>query len=333
MRTRPFFPLTAAVLAMLAAVLPPAPARAADGPSADAQERSSQLYRKARALQMEAKWAEAEAAYQAAWDLRKTFDIAGNLGDCELHVSQPREAAEHLTYALANFPAGGTQQQKDALNQRLQEARRQVGTLHVRTSPSGAAVFVDGRPVEDLPNGVVFVNPGARTVEARLQGYGTARTTIDAAAGSEQEVALSLVQASPSGGPDPTPPRRSLVPGIVLASVGGAVLATGIGLAAAYAGKKSDADSLSASISSSGGYCNAPSGSFVSQCSQLHGATADAQTFGRASVGMLVGGAALLAASGAYFLWPQSTPKPTSGMTVGPVAMPGGAAVLVQGSF
>src|SRR5262249_30620365 len=117
------------------------------------------------------------------------------------------------------------------------------------------------------------------------------------------------VPAKRSPVPVAPPQRRSIVPGVVLAAVGGAALATGVGLGAAYAGKKSDAESLGASVLSSGGYCTAPSGSFANQCSQIHVATKDAATFGRAAVGMLVGGATVLAASGAYILWPQNTPK------------------------
>src|SRR5580704_3277106 len=292
MRTK--LSITAALLVVFATAAASAPARAGDGPATDdALEKSAQLYRKARALQMEAKWAEAEAAYQAAWDLRKSFDIAGNLGDCELHVGQPREAAEHIAYSLAHAPAGATQQQKDALGQRLQEARRQVGTLHVRTSPSGAAVLVDGRPVEDLPDGLVFVDPGSRIVEARLQGYGTARKTLDAQAGSEQDVELTLVpvQAVP-----PPAPRRSPVPGFVVGGVGLAAAGVGIGLMAAYAGKRSDGDALGMTIRSAGGYCTSPSGSVAAQCSQLQSLAQNGTTFYRAGVGVLVVSAALLAA-------------------------------------
>ena len=278
------------------------------------RSRRSSTARRARS-RWNAKWAEAEAAYQAAWDLRKSFDIAGNLGDCELHVGQPREAARHIAYSLAHAPAGATQQQKDALGQRLQEARRQVGTLHVRTIPSGAAVLVDGRPVEDLPDGLVFVDPGSRTVEARLQGYGTARKTLDAQAGSEQDVELTLV---PAQSPPPPPPASWrpgtawVITGGVLAGVG---LATGLGLTFAGASKASDANADLAQVQKEGGqFVCSLSGNLASSCAALRSANKTADTLSNAAgAGYAVagiGGAFLLT----YFIWPGKKLAPTTGV-------------------
>jgi hypothetical protein len=334
MRTK--LSITAALLVVVATAAASAPARAGDGPATDdALERSAQLYRKARALQMDAKWAEAEAAYQAAWDIRKSFDIAGNLGDCELHVGQPREAAEHLAYSLAHTPAGATPQQKDALNQRLQEARRQVGTLHVRTSPSGAAVLIDGRPVEDLPNGLVFVDPGARTVEARLQGYGTARKTIDAPAGSEQDVALTLsaVVTPPPTSTAPTPPppgpnKILLVTGGVTA---GAAIVTGAALLGVAAAKGSTVSSLQTQIQQDGGCASATGGG---NCADLRSTASSKRTLGNAGLWTLVAGGGVGVATLVYGLvGGAKAPPPKSGWRVSPAPAPGGGGLVVQGTF
>ena len=126
-------------LAAVALVLCASTTAHAVEPSPDAMAKSSALYQQARALHVHAKWADAEAAYQAAWDLRHTFDIAGNLGECELHVGQPREAAEHLSYALRNLPAGVLPEQSDALKRMLEEAQAQpIGTLRVAVNVPAA---------------------------------------------------------------------------------------------------------------------------------------------------------------------------------------------------
>lgn len=325
-------------------------------PSAAAVARADAQFQEALKFYKAKRYAEAEPGFQAAWELNPTYDVAGNLGYVKYHLGKYREAAELFAFVLRNFPLTAKSNKRDAAQKKLDEVRKLIASVTVRVSVVHAEVLVDGKSVGVSPlSGEVFLDPGAHTIEARLGGYTPATQSIQADKGSSQTVTLTLVASAPSGGgpvslppPDPglgqnggvppgapngDPPRRSLVPGIVLASVGGAALATGIGLAAAYGGKKSDADSLNASIRSAGGYCNSPSGSIASQCSQLHEATKQAQTFGRAGVGLLVGGAAVLAASGAYFLWPESKPKPAASTTVVPVATPAGGGLLVQGSF
>jgi hypothetical protein len=330
-------PLPAA--ALLASMACSLPAHAAGDPPAGtpARGRTDALKRfdEAEAAMASGDKEAAYKAYRAAWEALNSYDTAANLGTVELKLGKHRAAAEHLRWARDHFPPSGDPALLARIEKQLAKTIPHVGQLAVTANVPGAEIFVDGKSagVAPLPD-EIFVEPGTRTIEARRLGYETATQTADVRAGSTDRMTLVLRPSpAPPPPPPPPPPHRSVVPGAVLGGVAGAALVTGIALAAAYGGKKADADSLDATIRSAGGYCTAPSGSVANQCSQLHAATQDAATFGRAAVGLLVGGAALVAASGAYFLWPNSTPKPPSGMMAVPVAMPRGGGVLVQGSF
>ncbi|WP_437568871.1 hypothetical protein [Sorangium sp. So ce542] len=170
------------------------PTSPTDAPAAtsSAGERAAQLYREGNRFYDEARFVEAEARYQAAWDLQQSFDVAGNLGNVELEVNQPREAAEHLLYALNTFPLGEKEEKKRFLEQRLAEAKAHVGTLRIRVNVDDAQVLIDGKPIGYSPlEAQVFVDPGKRTIEARRSGARTS-TSLLVARGSDQSIALSL---------------------------------------------------------------------------------------------------------------------------------------------
>ncbi|WP_437277072.1 hypothetical protein WME90_38390 [Sorangium sp. So ce375] len=182
---------SAALAAGEARLMPTSPTDAVPATSR-AGERAAQLYREGNRFYDEARFAEAEARYQAAWDLQQSFDVAGNLGNVELEVNQPREAAEHLLYALNTFPLGEKAEKKSFLQKRLAVAKSQVGALRISVNVDDAEVLIDGKLVGRSPlDAQVFVDPGKRTIEARRAGARTS-TSLLVARGSDQSIALSL---------------------------------------------------------------------------------------------------------------------------------------------
>ncbi|WP_437732366.1 hypothetical protein [Sorangium sp. So ce1335] len=170
------------------------PSSPTDGAPATSRagERAAQLYREGNLFYDEGRFVEAEARYQAAWDLQQSFDVAGNLGNVELEVNQPREAAAHLLYALETFPLGEKVEKRSFLQKRLAEAKSQVGTLRISVNVDDAEVLLDGKLIGQSPlDAQVFVDPGKRTIEARRGGARTS-TSLFVARGSDQRIALSL---------------------------------------------------------------------------------------------------------------------------------------------
>lgn len=275
--------------------------------SASVSERAAQLYREGNKLYDQARFVEAEARYQAAWDLQRSFDVAGNLGNVELEVNQPREAAEHLTYALEAFPLGEKAEKRRFLLERLAEAKAQVGTLRISVNVDDAEVFVDGKFVGHSPlKKLVFVDPGKREIEARHAGARTS-TSLFVAKGSDQRITLSL----------------EVGPSLPLMVAGGAVGLLGIASGVTFA-LLSTAKGEAAEAAVLG--------------SPERNDLREAQTtFGNISFWSFLGGGVVLAGTAVYALTTSSrTPGPKvelAGLRAVPIMTSEAAGLLIGASF
>jgi hypothetical protein len=320
---------SAAVLAGLLTYAQPALAQTQAGATDQARE----LFEQGAALYKQSRWVEAEAQFQKAWDLRRSFDVAANLGDCEIEVGQFREAAEHLAYAVREFPLSSKPSLKDRLQQRFAQARARVGALKVKVSVPGAEVAVDDRAVGIAPLAdEVFVEPGAHTVTARLGEYETGRASVQVAQGASQEVTVALVKSVvPPGGGNAGPGGASKP----LIFTGAALTGAGVIVGAVFAGvsnaKASDVTSMHAAIVKIGpsAACGAtPSAS----CQALQSAIRDQATFGNAAAWSFVAAGAVGASTLIYALAAPRTAK-TSGMRVAPLVAADGGGLVLRGQW
>ena len=186
-------------LLLLLACSPAAPALAQPTPAAPAPNRpapaknAEQLYREGMDFVAKQKWAEAEARFREAFAMSPTYDTAANLGHTQQKLGKIREAAEHLSFALRHWPVAGKREPRELTEKTLGELRPQLGTLAIEVSVPGALVVVSGREVGRAPIAYeVFVDPGAVTVEAKLDGYQVAQQAITAEKGKRYEVKLAM---------------------------------------------------------------------------------------------------------------------------------------------
>ncbi|WP_437591786.1 PEGA domain-containing protein [Sorangium sp. So ce1000] len=231
-------------LSIAVALLAPAAGAQQAASRAEAQEsdamtdRARQLFEDGVKAASAGKWADAHAAFLAAWGLKPHYQIASNLGVACLRVGKPRDAAEYLTRYLREAPATKVQERQRA-EASLQEARAQVAALTVRVAPDGAEVTVDGASIGRAPLAdPVFLDPGRHDVGAKLDGYEPQTRSVEATAGGTEAVVLDLqrtpapdatrARAEPSGSPAPEAPRGGERTAVL---VGGGV-ATGLGAAA-----------------------------------------------------------------------------------------------------
>lgn len=171
------------------------------------------LYKEANTLYDAQKYPEAEAKYQASWDARKSFDTAGNLGNVELQVGQHREAAEHLGYALKNFPPSGTTEKRAFIEKRYAEALALVSTLDITTNPDGATIYLDDKPIGKTPLvDAVYVEPGGHTVSAKLVGHKDDTKTVEGVKGERQKIFFALTAAGDTTVPELPPKSRPVWP-------------------------------------------------------------------------------------------------------------------------
>jgi len=311
------------IVAFAGAALLGAPALAQRGPTA--ANRASELFDKGTALYKQSRWVEAEAAFQQAWDLRKSFDLAANLGDCELEIGQNREAAEHLAYAVREFPLSGKPALRERLQQRFAQARALVGALKVRLNVQGAEVLVDGREVGVAPLADdVFVDPGAHTIEARLGEYEAVRVNVAVARGGSKEVPIALVRRV-AGGDGPN--KAVLISGGV---VTGVALITGTVLAVVAHAKASDANATAATLPQPG--AASPCGQQAAVCSTIDSDWAARDHLSNASMGVfIVGGAVGLATLGYGLFAPKA--QPATGLRVMPSVGTNGAGAMLVGTW
>ena len=353
------------VLLLLAALSAPSrPAASAPATGADAAQEADAQFQRGKLLYKSGNKREAYEALTAAWALKKSYDIASNLGSVELTLGKARDAAEHFAYAIRTFPATGSKKQLGQVKKLFDDARTQVGALVIKVSVEGAEVLVDGKAVGRAPLAdEVYVDPGARSVEARLGGYETATQAVQVATGPVQEVTVALVSVAAGvvgapraavdagvgetrevalplnkkEGPVVPPPlvveRRPLWPVVVggVLAVGG--LAAGAGLTVAANGKASDVAMLQAGLHKSGGHYPC-AGVPAPNCTILRDTAARQQFMSDAAFTSFLAGGTLALATVGLGAWTVLKPKDSQpSLGLAPMAGAGATGVVVVGQW
>lgn len=296
-------------------------------------KKARQLYAEGVKAYQLARWEEARASFLAAWALAKHYTIAGNLADCEMRLGLYRDAAEHLAYYVREVAKDGSStpdERKDG-QRHYDEARAKVASVVVRVNVPAAELYVDGKSIGKSPLvSPLFLDAGPHELEARSEGYLSAKTTVDAKVGTSRDIALELKRAyvvppvlPPSGGPSPV---WIAVSGAL--AVGG--LGAGIGLTAAANGKSEDAKTLRVQVGS-GSACFAQPTSPT--CATLQSAADGKNTLSNlAMVSFLAGGAFALTSAG-LGVWSALSPKTGVTVRVSPVVGASQSGILVVGSW
>jgi hypothetical protein len=288
--------------------------------------RARQLFTEGNKLYDESKLPQAEAAYLEAWKLKKSYDLAGNLGNVEADLKKWRQAAEYLSYAIREFPAGGRPTLRDNMISRLTEAQKYVGQLRFEVR-AGAEIFVDGVSIGVAPiQNEVYADPGTHSIEGRLEGFPPAQATVTTARGRIDTVPLTFV--APVTGPN----KKVIIAGAVIA---GAAAIAGGAMLGLWAAKGSDASSLYTKIRgpSNAAPCADPSQPQTNpDCASLLSDLNSKATFGTTGVVLLSTAGAVGLATLIYGLAGGSR-GPRSGLVVSPVLTGDNRGVVVQGSF
>jgi hypothetical protein len=200
---------------------------------------------------------------------------------------------------------------------------------------------VDGKSVGKSPFAdEVFVEPGARRVEAKLEGYEPARQEVQITKGSTREVTLKLTKsvAPPpvaSAGGRPSRSIPIIVAGAALGAVG---IGTGIGLFVAAGDKGTEGDDQLAAMQAQRGTktpCPAADATGAAQCKELVDLRRAHDNFHNAAVvplllGVLVGGATV-----AYTILATPKAKPSDSVIVRaiPAVTNEGGGIWLTGAF
>ncbi|MCC6559591.1 MAG: PEGA domain-containing protein [Polyangiaceae bacterium] len=338
----------ATVLVVSAALLVSLPAGAeehaapAAPPASDASAgaRADELVGRANKLAKQDRWAEAEPLFREAWTLKRSYDIAGNLGLAESALGKPRLAAAHLSFAASTFPVNGKPEHRALIEQALAKVRAQVGAVVIEISEPGAQVLVDGEAVGTSPlAGEVFLDPGAHTIEARLAGFAGVSQQVEAAPGSSRRVALVLERsaAPPSAAPArPPEPEGRARPGVGWIVAGGVLaagaLGAGLGLTVAANGKGAEARRIGEGIFSPSA-CHPSAAQVDTRCDDLQDALSARNTLSDAAVVGFVAGGALALGTLGLGAWVLSAPEERFALRALPAVGSGEGGVVMVGRW
>jgi hypothetical protein len=319
-------PATASVASLAHASAPPVFVVTDKG----ASDRADDLVKRALALGDKDRYAEGEPLLREAWGLKHSYDIAANLAIFEAELGKWRDAAEHMTFALKNFPTSGKREHRGLGEQMLSKALPHVTALTITTNVDKAQVLVDGRSAGTAPLAdVVFVDPGPHVLTATLAGYQPAQARVDARKGASQDVALTLLKEAA-----PPPTRRSVVPGAVLGGVAGAALVTGIGLFAAGRSKGASGTQLRDAILSVHHSCVMDAANYDARCTDVENSSTAANTLQKVGVGLMAGAGVAAVGTVIYFVLPPSSAGATSsGLRVSPLLSPSSGGLIFSGAF
>lgn len=352
------FALTALVVAATSIAATPARAQPpVETPSGSTTDEASKLFKKGNDAYKSKKWDEAEKAFEEAWAIKQSYDIAGNLGDVELYLAKYQEAAEHLEYSLRNWPAG-QEASRARTAKRFEEAKKQVGTLTLKVT-KGADITVNGKSVGKSPlAGPVFVTPGAATVVATLREK-SAKKTVALDTGEAREIEIEIAGEAAAVGPS-VPPAASgdepanppggggvkadasgMKPKTLALIVGGGLTVIAAGVGVFYTLQKSsadeDADGDRSTLSSKYGGQACAGSSPPAECSSLRDALERRDDASKIATGAFIASGALLAATAVTFLaWPSDSDNEranTSAFNLYAVPRSHGATLGVLGTF
>lgn len=294
-------------------------------------------FRKGNDLFRAEKFAEAEAAYEAAFEMKKTHDIAANLGYAEIQQKKFTEAAAHLSFAVRNWPPTGKADKREFAVQTFETARKEVGALRVIVARAGAQVLLDGKAVGTSPlEDSVFVDPGSHTLTAELAGFEAKAETVDAKAGAAQDVTLTLTPVKPKDPPkiEPVVDETAVKRRKIALIAGGAAVGAGVIIGAVLAGvsnaTSSDADAKYAELEKAGGSSACKLSAPLPGCSEMNdlyskeASLANGAFWTFITTGVVGAGAAIYGFSKAPMKMPASAPK------VGAAVHPKGAWMTVE---
>ena len=257
---------------------------------------------------------EASAAFRAAWALKQTFDIAGNLGLVEIKLGKLRDAAEHLAYALKHFPPTDSEDRRAGLQAKFDAARAQIAAVRISAAVTGAEVRVDNARVGATPLAAeIFVLPGQHTIEVIHPDFKPASQTIRVEKGATKDVAMTL-EAVERG---PLIPVLGVGYGLALLGAVGGVVFTVLSNT-----KAGDAEDKIATLRMGRGEQPCRDITIQAQCNETLALREDQDLFGNVAGGMFIGAGVAAIGTSVYLLMTTMGGKESAGRASGVRAVP-----------
>lgn len=139
--------------------------------------------------------------FQQSYDLYPLSGTLLNLGLFQIRVERHIEAYSTFQLLLERYGGEISERARIEVNRRLRELETELASLWITSQPEGATISINGQDRGLTPmDSPVFLEPGAYTVEAHLEGYQPARQQRDLQPGQNPPLELSLEELA-----DPPP--------------------------------------------------------------------------------------------------------------------------------
>ena len=287
--------------------------------------------------------------FERAYELKRSYITAANLGTAELKMKRYRLAANHLSEALQQVPAERLEALKK-LRGYLSEAKQHVVTLSINVEPDRSIVYLDGEVLGVAPlSGPVFVDAGTHILYAQNGDDKTKTQMVAGAAGSSQGVNLVVLARSPETNvPHSTPSRGEGVAAdadggdsllMTTLLVGGGITLTSLGVSVGLTVWANDLSSEADELVSQVGVtsCTNASGEVLATCNTISELRGDQDTASNAAFGMwLATGALALTTAGivaGVALLPEKGSSAATTIAVAPMPLPGGGGLVLVGTW
>jgi hypothetical protein len=300
--------------------------------------------------------AEACDAFEAAFQIKKHYQVAGALGTCELAQKRFAQAATHLLYALGEPRDVTPTSERARLEGLLASAEKHLAKLTIVTTEPLVDVTIGGRPVGRSPfPHPVYVLPGDLAFVAEAPGRSPKTLTEHVDAGQAATVRLvwdTPLPPDPFQAPAPAasaptaaapPPSSPPVvahepseggPSPLVVVVGGVLTLGALGAGTIFFFGAEDAadrgDAFLTDVTASRTPC--PRTGKTGLCAELYQARVDEGDRDDLARGFLITAGALAAATGAYVLLTTSDETGPTARLI-PQASAEGAGLHVEGSF
>lgn len=199
-------------------------------PSAETRAAARDAYARGQAAFAQEKYAEAKSAFEQAHALVPNPIVLLSTAECEVRLGNIEQAHALLARYLGDRPDAPDRAE---VEHKAAQLRERPGLLMLTSEPRGAAIAIDGKPVDAQTPAALYVPPGEHHVALTLPGHEPAGESVQARMGARHGLRLVLkpsatapqvVHTQPAASPDDGPGAAVWVTGIV----GGLGVATGV---------------------------------------------------------------------------------------------------------
>ena len=148
---------------------------------------------------------EARILFRRAHELNPNARTLRSIGMASFELRDYVAALRALTAALVETRKPLNAEQRAHAQGLLEKSRMFVDVYTLRVTPADARVLLDGRPLDQEPDGTILLGFGNHTVEASKPNYTTRALPVNVRGGERKDLAMTLERRSVAVAPSVVP--------------------------------------------------------------------------------------------------------------------------------